>query len=63
MRPEDKWNAGSCDELRVNLRLSGSKLKKSLTHRTSPPILSSARKDKFISLDLMHLGKVLVKIE
>ena len=29
MRPEDKWNAGSCDELRVNFRLSGSKLKKS----------------------------------
>ena len=28
MRPENKWNAGSCDELGVNLKSWGSKTEK-----------------------------------
>ena len=59
MRPQDKWNAGSCDELRVNFGSRGDYPGYPLKRRfweISSSALSRTRSEDLIQLNILASG-------
>ena len=67
MRPQDKWNAGSCDELRVNFGSRGDypgyPLKRRFWEISSSALSRTRRPDSIEYLGFRHVDKTVLPFQ